>query len=93
MALENKLGLTSSAGLAREEERISKKKTMELLENEVLDKWEVGKFSALGRLTAAFLCSNLKKERTKSMCYDAAEERWMIFCHEFCHENKKASIY
>lgn len=26
MALENKLGLTSSAGLAREEERISKKK-------------------------------------------------------------------
>ena len=31
MALENKLGLTSSADLAREEERISKKKALELL--------------------------------------------------------------
>ena len=28
MALENKLGLTSSADLAREEERISKKKAL-----------------------------------------------------------------
>ena len=33
MALENKLGLTSSADLAREEERISKKKALELFEN------------------------------------------------------------
>ena len=32
MALENKLGLTSSADLAREEERISKKKALELFE-------------------------------------------------------------
>ena len=32
MALENKLGLTSSADLAREEERISKKKAAELFE-------------------------------------------------------------
>ena len=31
MALGNKLGLTSSADLAREEERISKKKAAELL--------------------------------------------------------------
>ena len=30
--LENKLGLTSSADLAREEERISKKKAVELFE-------------------------------------------------------------
>ena len=22
------------------------------------------------------------------MRYDAAKERWMIFCHEFCHEKK-----
>ena len=33
MALENKLGLTSSADLAREEERISKKKALELFES------------------------------------------------------------
>ena len=32
MALENKLGLTSSAELSREEERISKKKAAELFE-------------------------------------------------------------
>lgn len=47
MALENKLGLTSSADLAREEERISKKKAVELFESGMLDKLEPGKFSAL----------------------------------------------
>ena len=47
MALENKLGLTSSADLAREEERISKKKALELFENGILDQLEAGKFSAL----------------------------------------------
>ena len=47
MTLENKLGLTSSADLAREEERISKKKALELFENGMLDKLEAGKFSAL----------------------------------------------
>ena len=47
MALENKLGLTSSADLAREEERISKKKALELFENGMLDKLEAGKFSSL----------------------------------------------
>ena len=47
MALENKLGLTSSADLAREEERISKKKALELFESGMLDKLKAGKFSAL----------------------------------------------
>ena len=47
MALENKLALTSSAELAREEERISKKKALELFENGLLDNLEAGKFSAL----------------------------------------------
>ena len=47
MALENKLGLTSSADLAREEERLSKKKAMELFEKRVLDKLPAGKFSTL----------------------------------------------
>ena len=47
MALENKLGLPSSTDLAREEERISKKKALELFENSMLDKLEAGKFSAL----------------------------------------------
>ena len=47
MALENKLGLPSSADLAREEERISKKKALALFESGMLDRPEAGKFSAL----------------------------------------------
>ena len=47
MALENKLGLTSSADLAREEERISKKKALELFESGMLDKLDAGTFSSL----------------------------------------------
>ena len=47
MALENKLGLTSSADLAREEERISKKKAVWLFESGMLDKLPVGTFAAL----------------------------------------------
>ena len=45
--LENKLGLTSSADLAREEERISKKKAVELFEKGILDDLPAGKFSTL----------------------------------------------
>ena len=47
MALENKLGLTSSADLAREEERISKKKAVKLFDKEILDSLPAGKFSTL----------------------------------------------
>ena len=47
MALENKLGLTSSADLAREEERISKKKAVWLFESGALDKLPVGTFASL----------------------------------------------
>lgn len=47
MALENKLGLTSSADLAREEERISKKKAVALFENGALDMLPAGKFATL----------------------------------------------
>jgi len=45
--LENKLGLTSSAELAREEERISKKKAAMLSENHILDNLKSGKSSTL----------------------------------------------
>ena len=47
MALENKLGLTSSADLAREEERMSKKKAVELFETGLLDTLPAGKFVTL----------------------------------------------
>ena len=47
MALENKLGITDSAELAREEEKISKKKAVWLFESGTLDTLPVGSFSAL----------------------------------------------
>ncbi len=47
MALQNKLGLTQSADLAREEERISKKKAVDLFESNLLDTKNPGTFSSL----------------------------------------------
>lgn len=47
MALENKLGLTSSADLAREEERISKKKALELFDTGMRDRLEAGTVASL----------------------------------------------
>lgn len=45
--LENKLGITNSTDLAREEERISKKKAVALFEKGILDRLPAGKFSTL----------------------------------------------
>ena len=45
--LENKLGITSAPALAEAEERISKKKAVELFESGVLDTLEAGKFASL----------------------------------------------
>ena len=50
MALENKLGLTSSADLAREEERISKKKAAQLFDRKLLDTFDVGTFAGLAAI-------------------------------------------
>ena len=47
MALENKFGIKSSAELARKEERISKKRAVELFENGMLENLEAGKFQTL----------------------------------------------
>ncbi len=50
MVLENKLGLTNSADLAREEERISKKKAIEMFETGFFDKLDAGKFDSLSKI-------------------------------------------
>ena len=42
MTLENKLGITDQAELAREEERLSKLRALELFEEGVLDKLAAG---------------------------------------------------
>lgn len=47
MALENKLGITDSAELAREEEKISKKKALWLFESGTLDSLKAGTFATL----------------------------------------------
>lgn len=47
MTLENKLGITSSAELATQEERLSKKRALELFESGMLDKLEPGTFRTL----------------------------------------------
>ena len=47
MALENKLDITDSSVLAREEEKISKKKALELFETGYLDTLQAGTFESL----------------------------------------------
>ena len=47
MAIENKLGIIDSAELAREEERISKKKAVQLFESGMLDALPAGTFASL----------------------------------------------
>lgn len=50
MVLENKLGITESAELAREEEKISKKKAFELFEQGILDTLKAGTFDSLSKI-------------------------------------------
>ena len=50
MALENKLGITDSAEFAREEERISKKKAVDLFASGKLNKLEAGKYASLAAI-------------------------------------------
>ena len=50
MALENKLGLTSTAELDFEEERISKKKAAQLFDQKLLDTFDVGTFVGLASI-------------------------------------------
>ena len=50
MVLENKFGITNSADLAREEERISKTKAVELFETGYLNNLQVGTFETLSKI-------------------------------------------
>lgn len=50
MVLENKLGITSSSELANTEEKISKKKALELFELGILDNLQAGKFETLASI-------------------------------------------
>jgi cell filamentation protein len=50
MSLENKLGITDSSELAREEERISKQKAIRLFEDGVLEQEKAGIFETLSKI-------------------------------------------
>lgn len=50
MVLENKLGITNSADLAKEEEKLSKKRAVELFENGLLSLADAGSFSSLQKI-------------------------------------------
>ena len=50
MALENKLGITDSAALAREEERLSKARAVALFETDFLSNLAPGSFDALAKI-------------------------------------------
>ena len=60
MALENKLGITDSAELAREEERISKKKAVQMFESGALAALPVGTFAALKEIHRYLLTRRLR---------------------------------
>lgn len=50
MTLNNKLGITDSSELAREEERISKKKALQMFEKNFFDKLNAGTFQSLSEI-------------------------------------------
>ena len=50
MVLQNKLGITNSVELAREEERIRKKKALDLFDGKVLAGYSVGSFAQLAAI-------------------------------------------
>lgn len=50
MVLENKLNIKDSSELARQEEKISKKKALELFEKNILDSYEAGTFETLSKI-------------------------------------------
>ena len=56
--LENKLGITESSELAREEERISKIRAIELFDGDYLSSLKAGSFDALSKIHA-FLFSDI----------------------------------
>lgn len=50
MALGNKLGVNDSAELARLEEKISKTKAIKLYESNIVEDFEIGKFSGIAKI-------------------------------------------
>lgn len=78
MTLENKLGITSSAELATQEERLSKKRALELFESGMLDKLEAGTFKTLQTIHKQLFYGYLRFCRQGSLCKHC--QGWLPFC-------------
>lgn len=77
MAPENKPGLTSSAELAREEERISKKKALKLFESRALDRPpSLPCRPSIGTSLARFTTSPVSSAPSTSPRSASASPRW-----------------
>ena len=61
--LENKLGIMDSAELAREEERLSKKRAKELFEKDLLAGEPAGKFSTLQKIHKILFAEDVYKRQ------------------------------
>lgn len=74
--LSNKLGITSPDELAIEEERISKKRAIELFENHILDKLPAGQFETL-RIIHKYLFNDIYEFAGKVRNVNIAKD---LFC-------------
>ena len=69
MVLENKLGITNSADLAKEEEKLSKKRAVELFEEGLLSLADAGSFSSLHfALNCSSISSSMEVLNAFFMC-------------------------
>ena len=98
MALENKLGITDSAELAREEERISKKKAVQMFESGALAALPVGTFADLAKgnfrfATLMYLDAALTNiDKMPQSTYDEIIEKYveMNIAHPFREGNGRS---
>ena len=90
--LENKLGIDNSAALAREEERISKKKALELFENHILEHLPAGKFVTLQKIHA-YLFSDIYDFAGKIRTVNLAKGNFRTApAHRFPEKGRRAAV-
>lgn len=73
--LENKLNLYDSAALAREEERISKKKAAELFENHILDNLEAA-LTNIDKMPQKTFDEIIEKICRNEHCTSVSRRKW-----------------
>ena len=102
MALDNKLNITDSTELARMEEKISKKKAVELFENGYLDNYKAGSFKMLAEIHKylfdeiydfAGKIRNVNIEKMPQSTFDEIVEKYveMNIAHPFREGNGRST--